>query len=82
MSKRLEIPPELQHLIEKRESETDRRNRDDRAVGERREENLGPIGAIESAEKLEDVPTEERRTQIDRRKGGERRRNPRRKDGT
>jgi hypothetical protein len=82
MSKRLEVPDELKHLIEKRVSDEDRRRRDDRAVGERRQEDLGPLGTIESAANLDDVPTEERRTNVERRKDGNSRRKNRRRNDT
>lgn len=61
MAKRLSVPPELEHLIEKREAEEERRK------GDRREVDLGPLGAIESARDLEDLPTEDRRKGKDRR---------------
>ncbi len=62
MSKSLPLPQELAHLIEKREAERDRRAEEDR-----READLGTLGAIESAESLDDVPTEERRDGQERR---------------
>ena len=62
------IPPELSHLIEKRQRETDRReNGVRRQLQDRRKVDLGPLGAIESAESLEEVPTEDRRKISDRR---------------
>jgi hypothetical protein len=82
MGKRLQVPPELEHLIEKREAEEDRLRRDDRAGDDRRQEDVGPLGAIESAAQLDEVPTEERRGQSDRRKGDDRRRKSRRNGGS
>ena len=80
MGKRLPVPPELEHLIEKRESDQDRRLREERGNADRRaEDNVGPLGAIESAEKFDEVPTEERRDDQERRQGADRRRRPRRK---
>lgn len=54
------VPPELQHLLEKR-SAADRRKKQRRAA------DLGPIGSIESAESLDEVNFAERR-KADRRK--------------
>jgi hypothetical protein len=73
MSKRLPVPPELQHLLEKRERDKDRRSPAERRSREDRQADLGPLGAIESARDLDDVPT------ADRRRGKERRQQPRRK---
>ena len=61
MGKRLPIPPELEHLVEKRERETDRRS------DNQRKDDLGPLGAIESTGQLDDVPTTDRRRGTDRR---------------
>ncbi len=81
MSKRLPVPPELEHLIEKREQDDDRRARNKRSESDRRKENLGPLGAIESADNIDDVPTTERRSGQQRRQQKERRKKPRRKGG-
>jgi hypothetical protein len=62
MGKHLPVPPELEHLIEKRERQTDRRQ------SEQRKDNLGPLGAIESADQIDEVPTIDRRRGTDRRK--------------
>ena len=59
MSKRLPVPPGLEHLIEKREEDSDRRASNKRRSSERREADLGPVGAIESAKDIDDVPTED-----------------------
>lgn len=82
MSKRLPVPPGLEHLIEKRESNKDRRADEKRRSSERRNADLGPLGAIESADRLDDVPTEERRSGQQRRKKTDRRKKPRRKSGS
>jgi hypothetical protein len=79
MARRLPVPPELEHLIEKRDRDKDRRARDKREKTDRRKEDLGPLGAIESAANLDDVPTSERRSGDQRRKQKERRKKPRRK---
>ena len=79
MSKHIPVPPELEHLIEKRESEEDRRQREQRGGDDQRSVDLGPIGAIESAKNLDEVPSEERRADTDRRAGKDRRRRRRRK---
>jgi hypothetical protein len=71
MGERLPVPPELEHLIEKREREEDRRQ------AERRQCDLGPLGAIESEADLNAVPTSERRSGQDRRQK-DRRKKPRR----
>jgi hypothetical protein len=67
MSKRLSVPPELQHLIEKRDRDDDRRQGEQRSGADRREDDLGPLGAIESTPDICEVPSD------DRREGGERR---------
>jgi hypothetical protein len=77
MSKRIPVPPELDHLIEKRDQEVDRRQAEQRSGQEKRGDDLGPLGAIESAESLDDVPTEDRR-QGQRRTGNDRRSKKRR----
>ena len=81
MSKRLPVPPGLEHLIEKREEDSDRRASAKRRSSERRKADLGPVGAIESAKDIDDVPTEERRGGNQRRQNKERRKKPRRKSG-
>jgi hypothetical protein len=81
MSKRLPVPPELEHLLEKREHESDRRGRAERSGAGRRKEDLGPPGASESAGKTEDVPTADRRSGKDRRQKVRRKKSRRKKDG-
>ena len=78
MGKRLPVPPELQHLIEKREQE-ERRLEDHRSGKDQRSVDLGPLGAIESAAEIDEVPSDERRRGRDRRQGNERRKQRRRK---
>jgi hypothetical protein len=73
----LPIPPELQHLIEKRER-AERRKRSRRTKPERRDCDFGPLGAVESISDLEDLPLEDRRSRQDRR-NSRRRRSARRK---
>ena len=69
MSERLPIPPDLEHLIEKREK-PDPRKEDVRRTGDdQRAADLGPLGALESVEGIDDVPTDNRRTGDDRREG-------------
>jgi hypothetical protein len=63
----LPIPEDLQHLIEKRNRKADRRKKD------RREENIGPLGAVLSAESMDDVPEKDRRRKKNRRYGKDRR---------
>jgi len=79
MGKRLPVPRELQHLIEKREQEEDRRQGDHRSGKDQRTVDLGPLGAIESAKELDEVPSEDRRRKKVRREGNERRKKRRRK---
>lgn len=81
MSKRLSVPPELEHLIEKREGDGDRRAPDPAGQSDRRKEDLGPLGAIESTADPLEVPTTDRRTGKQRRAKKDRRKNSRRKDG-
>jgi len=78
MKERLPIPPELEHLIEKREQEEDRREAQRRSGADQRQVDLGPLGAIESADELAEVPSEDRRSGEERRTGDERRNEPRR----
>jgi hypothetical protein len=80
MSKRLPVPPELEHLIEKREQEGDRREQQQRRDDEQRKVDLGPLGAIESAADLDEVPAEDRRRGSERRRNQDRRKKPRRRD--
>lgn len=61
------IPEELRHLIEKRERMRDRRE------GDRRDEDIGPLGAVLSAETMDDVPDSDRRCPSDRRSDEDRR---------
>jgi hypothetical protein len=80
MGKRLPVPPELEHLIEKREADHERRHAEQRLAGDRRgEDDLGPLGAIESASDLGEVPTDDRRGEEPRRQSKERRSRQRRK---
>jgi hypothetical protein len=67
MPNELPLPPELRHLIEKRER-TGRRNRSRRVKQDRRADDLGPLGSIESIADLEALPLEDRRLGRDRRK--------------
>jgi hypothetical protein len=68
----LDIPPELQHLIEKREDE-DRRSGQRREQAERRQVNLGALGSRDSIDELESREFQDRRLDEDRRKNRERR---------
>ena len=77
MPNRLPIPPELQHLIEKRERE-DPRTAERRSGEDRRESDLGPIGRIQSVEDLEELTLAEDRSGTERRKGRARRKRKRR----
>jgi hypothetical protein len=80
MSERLPIPADLEHLIEKREIEADRRRGEQREQEDRRgEDDLGPLGAIETTQDLRDLPTDERREEEPRRQASDRRRRRRRK---
>ena len=65
MSKHLPVPPDMQHLIEKR-AEADRRKRARRARA-RRQVDLGPLGALESVGDLDQVVLEERRVAAEQR---------------
>lgn len=78
MNERLPIPPELEHLIEKREQEEDRRQEQRRSGQDQRRADLGPLGAIESTDEIAEVPTEDRRSGEERRTDEERRNEPRR----
>lgn len=79
MSKRLPVPPELEHLIEKRDTDGDRRQREQRGGDRRDEDDLGPLGAIESTPDLRDMPTDERRAEGRRKQKKDRRGQGRRK---
>ena len=81
MTNHLPVPPELQHLIEKRENE-DRRQSERRNDGDRRESDLGPVGCIESLEELDQLPLEDRRSDAQRREDAERRTEARREADT
>jgi hypothetical protein len=81
MSDQLPVPPELEHLIEKRENE-ERRRAGRRSGEDRREADLGPIGGIESVDDLDQVPLQERRSGKQRRQNRERRQAARRKTDT
>jgi len=67
MSSNIPIPPELEHLIEKRERDEDRRAADRRGAENRRTCDLGPLGAIETAKSLDELPLDERRADDERR---------------
>ena len=68
----LPVPPELQHLIEKRETD-DRREEERRSGQDRRIGDLGPSGAVESPEDPDDLPAADRRTGDERREDRDRR---------
>lgn len=76
-----DLPPELRRLIEKRERE-DRRAAQRRDSKDRRQVDMGPLGAADSAEDLEELDLEERRSGEDRRRNGDRRKESRRRDDT
>ncbi len=78
MNDSLPVPPELQHLIEKRQSR-DRRKKARRKASDRRKVDLGPLGAIRPGMPLDALPLEERRV-VQRRKKPDRRRRARRRD--
>lgn len=73
-----EIPPELQHLIEKRELEN-RRAGQRRDSGERRQLDLGPLGIADSVEDLESLDLEDKRSGTKRREYANRRKAARRR---
>ena len=80
MSERLPVPPEFQHLIEKREEE-EQRQKKRRDEADRRDAEVGPLGALENGGDLEDVPDADRRDEAGRREpGADRRQEPRRRD--
>lgn len=72
-----DLPPELRHLIEKRER-ADRRAAQRRHSAERREADLGPLGAANSVEDLQDLDFEDKRSGQERRQNGDRRKRSRR----
>ena len=73
-----DVPTELQHLIEKRELE-DRRAGQRRNSAERRQLDLGPLGATDSVEDLQALKLEDERLGKDRRKKKNRRKKTRRR---
>lgn len=78
MAKRLPVPAELQHLIEKREQD-ERRKTKARATPDRRTLELGPGGALEGLQDVDDCPVDDRRIEASRRKKKDRREKTRRK---
>lgn len=74
----LKVPPELQHLIEKRE-ETARRAERRRATADRRKLDLGPAAAAKTAAELIALGADERRAAKERRAKADRRTASRRK---
>lgn len=68
----LRVPPELQHLIEKRESD-DRRQAERRSGEDRRAQDLGPSAAVEPVGDPNGPPDADRRSGEDRRGGEDRR---------
>ncbi len=72
MPNRLPVPEELLHLIEKRDVDS-AEGGERRSDAERRETDLGPLGAVESIADLDDLPLENRRSEAERRAAGERR---------
>ena len=75
MSKHLPVPPELAHLIEKREA-AQRRDLE-RRLAQRRDIDLGPLGQLEAAD-LDQIEIEDRRSSGERRSKANRRGRPRR----
>lgn len=76
---RLSVPPELQHLIEKRQLQN-RREQQQRGDIDRRECGLGPLSALASVEDPESLVIEDQRAGEDRRENRERRQATRRKE--
>jgi len=72
MPNRLPVPEELLHLIEKRDVDSAERG-ERRCDVQRRETDLGPVGAVESIADLDDLPLEDRRSEAERRVAGQRR---------
>ena len=68
----LPVPPELQHLIEKRETD-DRREEERRSGQDRRIADVGPSGDAESPENVGDPLAADRRTGDERREDRDRR---------
>lgn len=79
MSDLLPLPPELQHLVEKRQ-QPDRRKKERRTGADRRTVDVGPLGALKPETPLETLPLEERR-RAQRRKNKDRRKRKRRRTG-
>lgn len=79
MSDLLPLPPELQHLVEKRQ-QPDRRKKERRQKSDRRSVDLGPLGALKADTPLDALPLEERRRGHRRKKGDRRKRKRRRSD--
>lgn len=77
MTDQLPLPPELQRLIEKREDE-DRRSAQRRSGQERREDDVGPLGRMQSPEDLQQLPLVDQRSGERRREDRDRRRQGRR----
>jgi len=80
MNDRLNVPPELQHLIEKRELE-DRRQQERRDDADRRQVDMGPLGAEDVLDDPESLNEKERRSGKKRRDDERRRRLRRTEDG-
>lgn len=78
MSDLLPLPPELQHLVEKRQ-QPDRRKKPRRQQRDRRTVDLGPLGALQADVPLEALPLRDRRI-AQRRKKADRRKRKRRRD--
>jgi hypothetical protein len=74
---RLSVPPELQHLIEKRELE-DRREDQRRSDTDQRQCDLGPSSVADAVDERESPAIEDQRTGEDRRRQQERRQKARR----
>jgi hypothetical protein len=72
MSKRLPVPPELEHLVEKREQETDRR-------GQKRRSEPGDAKPASTGTKSSDSPPTKASGGVERRQSAERRQKKRRK---
>lgn len=66
MPNRLPVPEELLHLIEKRDVDSDDGG-ERRDGAERRQVDFGPLGTIESATDLDEIPVEDRRSGDERR---------------
>lgn len=67
MPNELPLPPDLQHLIEKRDK-SDRRQHQRRRDQDSEEDAATCDNAEGESEEFEEVPENERRTQLDRRK--------------